>query len=92
MLFATDLTYPQPVTAWNINELRQLVINGPLVHPGATHLITEKNATIALGNITLEQRTALANQLLTPPGIRTSLFILKNHLVVEALYRRRIFL
>ncbi|KAJ3615707.1 hypothetical protein Zmor_012367 [Zophobas morio] len=67
MLFATDLTYPQPVTAWNINELRQLVINGPLVHPGATHLITEKNATIALGNITLEQRTALANQLLTPP-------------------------
>ena len=33
-VFATKLTYPQPVTAWNVKVLRQAVINGPLVHPG----------------------------------------------------------
>ena len=33
-VFATKLTYPQPVTHWNVNELRQAVINGPSVHPG----------------------------------------------------------
>ena len=33
-VFATRLTYPQPVTPWNVHELRQMVINGPAVHPG----------------------------------------------------------
>ena len=33
-VFATKLTYPQPVTHWNVNELRQAVINGPNTHPG----------------------------------------------------------
>ena len=34
MVFATKLTYPQPVTAWNVTELRQAVVNGPCRHPG----------------------------------------------------------
>ena len=33
-VFALKLTYPQPVTHWNVKELRQAVINGPLQHPG----------------------------------------------------------
>ena len=33
-VFATRLTYPQPVTHWNVKELRQAVINGPKIHPG----------------------------------------------------------
>ena len=33
-IFAKTLTYPQPVTPWNVEELRQAVINGPHVHPG----------------------------------------------------------
>ena len=33
-VFATALTYPQPVTPWNVQELRQMVINGPKKHPG----------------------------------------------------------
>lgn len=32
--FAKKLTYPQPVTPWNIKELRQAVINGPDIYPG----------------------------------------------------------
>ena len=34
LVFATKLTYPEPVTPWNFNELKQAVLNGPLVHPG----------------------------------------------------------
>lgn len=33
-VFAKKLTYPQPVTPWNVQELRQAVMNGPLKHPG----------------------------------------------------------
>ena len=33
-IFATGLTYPEPVTHWNVHELRQAVINGPNVYPG----------------------------------------------------------
>ena len=33
-VFATKLTYPQPVTSWNVKSLRKAVINGPNVHPG----------------------------------------------------------
>jgi DNA-directed RNA polymerase I subunit RPA1 len=32
--FAKKLTYPQPVNAWNVHELRQAVVNGPNVYPG----------------------------------------------------------
>lgn len=38
MVFATKLTYPQPVTPWNVSDLRTAVINGPRKHPGyCTH-------------------------------------------------------
>jgi DNA-directed RNA polymerase I subunit RPA1 len=33
-VFAKSLTYRVPVTPWNVEELRDLVINGPLNHPG----------------------------------------------------------
>jgi DNA-directed RNA polymerase I subunit RPA1 len=70
MVFATKLTYPQPVTAWNVKTLRQAVINGPLVHPGATHVQMEDGAVVMLQPHRPAQRLALARQLLTPskPG------------------------
>jgi len=34
MVFAKALTYPTPVTPWNVHELRQAVMNGPNVYPG----------------------------------------------------------
>lgn len=33
-VFAMKLSYPVPVTAWNVAELRKMVINGPNIHPG----------------------------------------------------------
>lgn len=32
--FAKHLTYPVPVTSWNVTELRKMILNGPNVHPG----------------------------------------------------------
>lgn len=32
--FAMKLTYPVPVTPWNVSMLRKMVLNGPDIHPG----------------------------------------------------------
>ncbi|NWR71499.1 RPA1 polymerase, partial [Centropus unirufus] len=66
MVFATKLTYPQPVTPWNVKELRQAVINGPKVHPGASMVINEDGSRTVLSESSLTQREAIAKQLLTP--------------------------
>uniref|UniRef100_A0A3Q3MHX1 DNA-directed RNA polymerase subunit n=1 Tax=Mastacembelus armatus TaxID=205130 RepID=A0A3Q3MHX1_9TELE len=69
MVFATKLTYPQPVTPWNVKELRQAVLNGPNVHPGASMVINEDGRRTILSAASLAQREAVAKQLLTPcPG------------------------
>ncbi|KAM9741040.1 DNA-directed RNA polymerase I subunit RPA1 isoform 1-T1 [Menidia menidia] len=69
MVFAKKLTYPQPVTPWNVKELRQAVLNGPNVHPGASMVINEDGRKTILSATNLAQREAVAKQLLTPsPG------------------------
>lgn len=65
-VFAKKLTYPEPVTPQNIHEMRQLVINGPKIHPGASLVQNEDGSQISLDRTTPEQRLAIANQLLTP--------------------------
>ncbi|CCG83927.1 protein of unknown function [Taphrina deformans PYCC 5710] len=65
-VFAKKLTYPEPVTAHNYPVMRQAVINGAMNHPGATHIQNEDGTLLSLLGMTLEGRTALANQLLTP--------------------------
>lgn len=71
-VFAKALTYPEPVTAQNVHLMRQLVINGPDKHPGAVSVRAEDGSEALLGKLTLEERTALANQLLTPQEGRES--------------------
>lgn len=66
MVFATKLTYPEPVTAHNFKELRQAVINGPTKWPGATHVQHEDQSVDDLSSLTMESRVALANSLLAP--------------------------
>ncbi|TRM68131.1 hypothetical protein BD626DRAFT_555014 [Schizophyllum amplum] len=67
-VFARKLTFPEPVTSHNVNYLRQLVINGPRKYPGATIIEHEDGHKQSLDKLTQEQRTALANQLMTPQG------------------------
>ncbi|TFK71780.1 beta and beta-prime subunits of DNA dependent RNA-polymerase [Pluteus cervinus] len=65
-VFARKLTFPEPVTAANFHEMRQRVIVGPRGYPGATIVEYEDGKQISLDKMTVEQRTAIANQLLTP--------------------------
>ncbi|GMM55856.1 DNA-directed RNA polymerase I core subunit [Maudiozyma humilis] len=71
-VFATKLTYPEPVTAYNIAELRQAVINGPDKWPGALQIQNEDGSLVSLIDMSLEQRKALANQLMTPSSQNTA--------------------
>lgn len=67
-VFAKRLTYPEPVTVHNYELMRQLVIHGPDVYPGAHAVRAEDGTETLLKNLSVEERTALANQLLTPQG------------------------
>ncbi|KAK4705314.1 DNA-directed RNA polymerase I subunit RPA1, partial [Phenoliferia sp. Uapishka_3] len=65
-IFARKLTFPEPVTAHNIQRMRKLVINGPNTHPGASFIQMEDGNLMSLDKKSLEERTALANKLLAP--------------------------
>ncbi|EST05564.1 RNA polymerase, alpha subunit [Kalmanozyma brasiliensis GHG001] len=65
-VFARKLTYPEPVTVHNVQLMRQLVINGPSKYPGAVAIRSEDGTETQLDKLSVEERTALANQLLTP--------------------------
>ncbi|CAO1406865.1 unnamed protein product [Diamesa tonsa] len=63
--FALKLTYPVPVTTWNVTELRKMVLNGPDKHPGACY-IESKNGFKKLIPKDASKREAMANTILTP--------------------------
>ena len=65
-VFAVKLTYPEPVTAYNVAELRQAIINGPDKWPGAIQVQNEDGSLISLIGMSLEQRKSIASQLMTP--------------------------
>ncbi|KAI0502407.1 hypothetical protein KFK09_017356 [Dendrobium nobile] len=65
--FALRLTYPERVTSWNATKLRQAIMNGPDVHPGATHFMErEKFYTLEAG---MDMRNAIARKLPTSRAI-----------------------
>ncbi|KAI1104433.1 beta and beta-prime subunits of DNA dependent RNA-polymerase [Jackrogersella minutella] len=65
-VFAKKLTYPEPVTSHNFREMQQAVINGVDKWPGAAAIENENGQIINLKNKSVEDRIALANQLLAP--------------------------
>ncbi|GAB6022197.1 DNA-directed RNA polymerase I subunit RPA1 [Chamberlinius hualienensis] len=66
LVFATKLTYPVIVNQYNKAELKQAVLNGPDVHPGAIKVQTEEGHTILLGR-DKAQRQRIANKLFNGP-------------------------
>ncbi|XP_013180598.1 PREDICTED: DNA-directed RNA polymerase I subunit RPA1 [Papilio xuthus] len=80
--FATKLTYPVPVTEWNVDELRKMVINGPNKHPGAEKIEIKNGRVIRIPPDSIEKRKSLAKRLLTPDEYKTAgLKIVHRHLV-----------
>jgi DNA-directed RNA polymerase I subunit RPA1 len=71
-VFAQKLTFPEPVTSHNFKDMQQAVINGVDKWPGASAIENENGQTINLRNKSLEDRIALANQLLAPTNNTSS--------------------
>lgn len=63
LVFAKKLTYPEPVTAYNLAKLQAAVINGPERYPGASHVQLEDGTLQALEGMKPAARKALAAQL-----------------------------
>ena len=63
--FAKQLTYKVPVTPWNVEELRDMVLNGPDVHPGAVYVEYENGYKKAIDPNNEAQRNSIAKTLLT---------------------------
>jgi len=70
--FAKKLTYPVPVTWYNVEEMRQAVLNGPNKYPGANAIQDETGRSIRLDTMKKKQRTALAKTLMTSTGYSTA--------------------
>jgi DNA-directed RNA polymerase subunit A' len=68
---AMRLSVPEKVTAWNIEEMKQLVINGPEKYPGALYIIRPDGKRIRLEFVVDREKIAEAVE----PG-----FIVERHL------------
>ena len=63
LAFAHVLTYPTPVTEWNMTELRRLVERGPANYPGA-RWVEVRGQRIDLSKMTQARRRAVGAMLL----------------------------
>eukprot|EP01122_Echinamoeba_exundans_P016375 TRINITY_DN826_c0_g3_i2.p1 TRINITY_DN826_c0_g3~~TRINITY_DN826_c0_g3_i2.p1 ORF type:complete len:1768 (+),score=512.87 TRINITY_DN826_c0_g3_i2:109-5412(+) len=66
LYFATRLMYPEPVTDYNLNWLRKLVINGPTQHPGAVAVEDQDGNIVHLNPKNKAQRVGIAKTLAKP--------------------------
>ncbi|MEW5311505.1 MAG: hypothetical protein WDW38_003214 [Sanguina aurantia] len=62
--FAKRLTFAERVTPFNVERLRQAVINGHAVHPGALSVEMENGVVTHLEKLSKQKREAIAKQLL----------------------------
>ena len=60
---ATKLTIPEIVTAWNIERMRKLVLNGPSTYPGVNYIVRPDGVKIRLDFV--EDRSTIADTLET---------------------------
>ena len=67
--FAKHLTYPVPVTSWNVEELRKMIMNGPDVHPGAVLVEYEDGTIKRIDPKNTTYQEAILKRLLTPDKI-----------------------
>lgn len=68
---AKKLTIPETVSQWNLERLKELVVNGPNIYPGANYIIRPDGVKIRLDYVT--DRKAIADSL-------ASGYIVERHL------------
>ena len=69
---AMRLSMPEKVTAWNIGEMRKLVINGPEKYPGALYIVRPDGKRIRLEFVTDRDKIAEAVE---------PMFVVERHLI-----------
>lgn len=57
----------QKVTPWNVAKLRDAIVNGPEIHPGATHYV-DKLSTVKLG-VNKKMRISMSRKLPSSRGV-----------------------
>ncbi|KAF5178237.1 Dna-directed rna polymerase i subunit [Thalictrum thalictroides] len=67
--FALKLTYPERVTPWNVDKLRNAIINGPDVHPGAAAFSDQSAYNRLPSNI--KMRISTSRKLPSSRGVAT---------------------
>jgi DNA-directed RNA polymerase I subunit RPA1 len=67
--FAKHLTYPVPVTTWNVEELRKMIKNGPTQHPGAVMVEYEDGTIKRINPQNTAQQESILKSLLTPDKV-----------------------
>ena len=75
---AMNLTVPERVTAYNMQELQQLVANGPTQHPGAKHIIRNDGTRIDLRYVKNKSELLLAHGWIVERQLRDDDIILFN--------------
>lgn len=68
LVFAMKLTYPQAVTPWNINQLKEAVLNGPTKYPGANSVVFDDDVTVSLTKESVRQQIAARLSYKPRPG------------------------
>jgi DNA-directed RNA polymerase I subunit RPA1 len=63
LYFAMNLSFPEPVTSRNFEELARCVVNGPDKYPGALSITDDRGFTTDLKHLTEVQRIAEAKKL-----------------------------
>ena len=75
---AKKLTIPETVSSWNIEKLKNLVLNGPNNYPGANYIIRPDGVKIRLEYVT--DRTAIADSLVM--GFTVERHLLEGDIVI----------
>jgi DNA-directed RNA polymerase II subunit RPB1 len=75
---AMNLTVPERVTAYNVNELSALVANGPTQHPGAKHIIRTDGTRIDLRYVKNKSELLLAQGWIVERHLRDDDVVLFN--------------
>ena len=81
VIFAKKLTFPQPVTQWNLKEMQTAVLNGPDVHPGALSVSLHDGFNVRIRSDDERQRRQLSEALSTSVLRREKVPIVNRHLV-----------
>ena len=63
LYIASKLYYPEKVTKYNKNQLKNLIINGTFKYPGAIQITNEKNRIISLSKLNETVRKKIADEL-----------------------------